>query len=129
MRHSLFLEPISRRSGFFQYHPLFAQMLNIELTRRFPLWVEPLRASFAEYQAPPAPLGRISSAAVTEPLSEREREIVNLMAIGCSNRDIAGRLSIVEGTVKTHLKHIFGKLGASNRTEAVAIARSLLIIS
>ncbi|MBX0330359.1 helix-turn-helix transcriptional regulator [Oscillochloris sp. ZM17-4] len=106
-------------------------MLREELARRFPHWVEPLRRCIGEPQprsiAPPA--RRAPATALIEPLSGREREILDLMEIGCSNRDIAARLSIVEGTVKTHVKHIFGKLGARNRTEAVAIARSLQIIA
>ena len=56
-------------------------------------------------------------------LSARESEILALVADGRSNRDIARALVISEATVKTHLVHIFTKLDASSRTEAVAIAR------
>lgn len=59
-----------------------------------------------------------------EPLSERERQVLALLADGRPNREIGRILSISEGTVKTHLKHIFSKLGARNRTEAAIIARS-----
>lgn len=58
-------------------------------------------------------------------LSEREIEVLQLMANGASNRAIAARLVITVGTVKSHINHILGKLGAHNRTEAVARARSL----
>lgn len=58
------------------------------------------------------------------PLSEREQQVLALLADGRPNREIGQILSISEGTVKTHLKHIFGKLGARNRTEAAIMARS-----
>jgi DNA-binding NarL/FixJ family response regulator len=57
------------------------------------------------------------------PLSEREREVLVLIAQGCSNREIAARLIITEGTVKTHVSNIMGKLQAENRTQAANIAR------
>jgi len=57
-----------------------------------------------------------------ETLSEREVNVLRLVAEGNRNRDIAERLSISEETVKVHLKHIMGKLGANHRTQAVAIA-------
>lgn len=124
----LFLQPVARRAGVYRYHPLFAQMLRLELAQRFPHWVEALQRAAGTPAQRPAPPAPAPVEAKVEPLSAREHEILALMALGCSNRTIAGRLSIVEGTVKTHLKHIFGKLGASNRTEAVAIARSLQLI-
>jgi LuxR family maltose regulon positive regulatory protein len=60
-----------------------------------------------------------------EPLSERELEVLQLVAIGLSNREIAERLFLATGTVKKHLSNIFGKLDAQNRTECVARAREL----
>ena len=57
------------------------------------------------------------------PLSEREREVLVLIAQGCFNREIAERLIITEGTVKTHVSNIMGKLQAENRTQAANIAR------
>ena len=54
-----------------------------------------------------------------ETLTAREHDVLALLAGGLSNRDIAGRLSISEHTVKFHLASIVGKLGASTRTEAV----------
>jgi LuxR family maltose regulon positive regulatory protein len=63
-----------------------------------------------------------------EPLSKREGEVLLLMADGCSNKEIASQLVISIGTVKRHVIHIFQKLGASNRTQAVAIARDLEIV-
>jgi len=56
-----------------------------------------------------------------EPLTPREREVLQLVSSGLGNKEIAGRLSISEHTVKFHLASILGKLGASTRTEAVSI--------
>jgi DNA-binding NarL/FixJ family response regulator len=57
-----------------------------------------------------------------EPLTERECDVLQHVAGGNRNRDIAELLSISEETVKVHVKHIMEKLGANDRTEAVAIA-------
>jgi DNA-binding NarL/FixJ family response regulator len=54
-----------------------------------------------------------------EPLSERESEVLTLMAEGAGNREIAARLGISENTVKFHVSSILNKLGAATRTEAV----------
>jgi DNA-binding NarL/FixJ family response regulator len=58
-----------------------------------------------------------------EPLTEREREVLVLLAQGMSNREIAERLVLTEGTVKNHVSSILGKLQAENRTQAADIAR------
>lgn len=63
-----------------------------------------------------------------ESLSERETELLALVARGYSNREIAEALYVTLGTVKKHLNNIFGKLQVRNRTEAVAKARELHII-
>jgi len=52
-------------------------------------------------------------------LTEREREVLELVCRGMSNASVAGRLGLTEKTVKNHLNHVFTKLGARNRTEAV----------
>jgi DNA-binding NarL/FixJ family response regulator len=57
--------------------------------------------------------------ALTEPLTPREIEVLELVAEGLSNKSIADRLGISDQTVKFHLASISGKLGASNRTDAV----------
>jgi DNA-binding NarL/FixJ family response regulator len=56
-----------------------------------------------------------------EPLTVREIQVLQQIAGGNRNRDIAGKLFITEETVKVHIKHIMEKLGASDRTQAVAI--------
>ena len=63
-----------------------------------------------------------------ESLTAREREVLVLLADGVGNRDIAQSLGISEHTVKFHLGAIFGKLGASTRTEAVRRALRLGLI-
>ncbi|MEO8612901.1 MAG: LuxR C-terminal-related transcriptional regulator [Chloroflexota bacterium] len=61
-------------------------------------------------------------------LSLRERETLSLMAQGATNEEIAHKLVIAHGTVKTHVKHILRKLNAGNRTEAIARARARSLI-
>ena len=65
-----------------------------------------------------------------EPLTARESEVLTLLADGLTNKAIAACLGISEETVKFHLASVFGKLGASNRTDAVrqAIRRGLVPI-
>jgi DNA-binding NarL/FixJ family response regulator len=64
-----------------------------------------------------------------ESLSEREMEVLRLVALGNSNKRIAGHLSITEQTIKGHLKSILAKLGASDRTHAVTLALKRGIIN
>ncbi|MFD5782448.1 response regulator [Streptomyces sp. NPDC126933] len=65
---------------------------------------------------------RTPAAAGREPLSAREREVLALVAKGTSNREIAVELFISEATVKTHLTHLYAKLGVKDRAAAVAVA-------
>jgi LuxR family maltose regulon positive regulatory protein len=60
-----------------------------------------------------------------EPLTEREREVLRLLAAGKPNQQIARELVVSLHTVKKHVTHVLGKLGATNRTEATARAREL----
>ncbi|WP_406633340.1 response regulator transcription factor [Amycolatopsis sp. WGS_07] len=68
---------------------------------------------------PPSPQ-QLEPGAVRQLVSDREREILELLARGQTNAEIARVLHVSEGTVKTHLKHIFHKLGAANRAQAVS---------
>jgi LuxR family transcriptional regulator, maltose regulon positive regulatory protein len=65
---------------------------------------------------------------LAEPLTSRERQVLRLLAEGQANRDIAAELVVTVDTVKRHVSHILAKLGAVNRTEAVARARGLNLI-
>jgi LuxR family maltose regulon positive regulatory protein len=69
-----------------------------------------------------------ASERLAEPLSERELEVLALIAAGESNREIAARLFISISTVKTHLNNLYRKLGAANRTQAVTRARDLNLL-
>jgi LuxR family maltose regulon positive regulatory protein len=62
---------------------------------------------------------------LVEPLSDRELEVLELVAQGLSNREIAERLFITVGTVKTHVHNVCGKLGVRGRTRAAALGREL----
>ena len=64
-----------------------------------------------------------------EPLSERELQVLQLLAHGASNQEIAQELVIVIDTVKRHVSHIFSKLGVQNRVQAVRQARELGLLS
>jgi DNA-binding NarL/FixJ family response regulator len=74
--------------------------------------------------------GRTSESGGGAPLSNREREILALLADGLINKQIAARLGISTNTVKTHLELLFDKLGVATRAEAVAtgVKRGLLLL-
>ena len=86
--------------------------------------IAPVRHARPEALELPAPLP-----SPFEPLSEREREVLQLVAEGLSNQQIARHLVLSLHTVKLHVKHLLAKLGATNRTQAVARARALHILS
>jgi LuxR family maltose regulon positive regulatory protein len=65
-----------------------------------------------------------SANALVEPLSDREIEVIQCIAEGLSNREIAQKLTISLTTVKSHTRNIYGKLGVNSRTQAVAQARA-----
>jgi len=81
-------------------------------------------AEFARVARPTRPVG----AGLAEPLSEREVEILRLLAGGLTNRQMAERLSLAEGTVKNYVTNVLGKLGARDRTQAAIRARELGLI-
>ncbi|MBN1993702.1 MAG: response regulator transcription factor [Anaerolineae bacterium] len=80
-----------------------------------------------ERELPPAS-PPFSSFALIEPLSERELEVLRLIAAGLSNREIAAELVVAVSTVKTHVNNIYRKLDVSSRTQAVAVARALKLL-
>jgi LuxR family maltose regulon positive regulatory protein len=80
------------------------------------------RAAPAAEKPPPA-------GDLIEPLTERELEVLHLVALGMTNREIAQQLVVAPGTVKAHTSSIYRKLDVANRTEAAARARQLGILS
>ena len=82
----------------------------------------------AEFSRVSSMVGGISSDVLPEPLSEREIELLMLIASGSSNKEIAETLFITEGTVKNHITHILGKLGVRDRTQAALKAKEIGLI-
>ena len=77
---------------------------------------------------PPPERAVAAAPGLIEPLTGRELEVLRLLAAGRSNQRIAHDLVVALDTVKKHVTHVLGKLGAANRTEAVARARDLGLI-
>jgi LuxR family maltose regulon positive regulatory protein len=103
-----------------------ANLLTEAITRRVvPAYAGRLLAAFPA--APPAPDDPTAQAQarLVEPLTERELDVLRLLAAGQPNRAIAASLVLSTGTVKVHTRNIYGKLGVSNRTQAVTRAQEL----
>ncbi|HSL29745.1 MAG TPA: LuxR C-terminal-related transcriptional regulator [Anaerolineales bacterium] len=88
-------------------------------------YLDRLLAAFPARREPGAPVNGV----LPESLSDRERDILRLIATGRSNQEIADILVIAVSTVKTHINNLYGKLGTNRRTEAIAIARDLGLLS
>jgi LuxR family maltose regulon positive regulatory protein len=110
--------------------PAMAELLSQAAVHGIaPEYVNRLLAAFTAEGSEPvvthALLARPSIQTLAEPLSQRELEILRLIANGLSNREIGERLFLALATVKGHNRNIFGKLQVQRRTEAVARAREL----
>ena len=95
-----------------------------------PAYLRRLRAAFLRRDAravPPSsvPAAQVAVPVLAEPLTGRELQVLALLAAGTSNQQIASELVVALETVKKHVSHILSKLGAANRTQAVARARAL----
>jgi ATP/maltotriose-dependent transcriptional regulator MalT len=94
--------------------------------------VEPIESQFSADQIERAEAklreAKISPQGLVEPLSPRELEVLQLIAEGCSNREIGQRLYLALDTVKGHNRNIYGKLGVHRRTEAIVRANELGIL-
>lgn len=83
-----------------------------------------VRGAVVAPKSPESP-ALVDAARRTGDLSERQREILALLATGCTNREIAQRLALTEGTVKNYISAILGTLGLRHRTEAALLWRAL----
>jgi LuxR family maltose regulon positive regulatory protein len=113
--------------------PPMARLLYEALSREIaPDHVRQLLAAFPNAE-PPEQIERTRAQAPTpdlvEPLSERELEVLALIAQGLTNREIASRLFLSLNTVKAHTRNIYGKLGVHSRTQAVAKAKALGVLT
>ncbi len=91
-------------------------------------YIHKLLAAFEKQKdVQPSPLAKqdVNPQPLVEPLSQRELEVLHLIAQGLSNREISERLFLALSTVKGHSRIIFDKLQVQRRTEAVARAREL----
>ncbi|MGD8596972.1 MAG: LuxR C-terminal-related transcriptional regulator [Anaerolineae bacterium] len=121
-------KPEGFAQSFVDEGPLMARLLYEAATRGIePDYARRLLATFPDAQPAPngSPATKAVQAELTEPLSERELEVLGLIAEGLNNREIASRLYLSLNTVKGHTRNIYGKLGVHSRTQAAAQARSL----
>lgn len=106
------------------YQNLLEQRMGDEQdgeSRFLPQYTGKLLAAFS----PSAAVEVTMPGPLLEPLSERELTILRLIATGRSNQEIADILVVAVSTVKSHINHLYGKLGVSRRTQAIAIAREM----
>ena len=101
--------------------PMWRLLQEAHAREVMPEYVQNLLAAFPSEIAPTGD----ESASLAEPLSEREHEVLDLMAAGLTNREIGDRLFISAETVKKHTGQIYAKLAVGRRTQAVARARAL----
>lgn len=107
---------------------LLYEALSLEIK---PDYVQQLLSVFPNIEAEPVKqnIQQTPEGEWVEPLSERELEVLQLIAKGLTNREVGERLYLTPNTVKAHARTIYGKLGVNNRTQAVSRARALGLIS
>jgi LuxR family maltose regulon positive regulatory protein len=112
--------------------PPMARLLNKAATHGIaPEYTRRLLAAFpvAESEQTGSSKTQPPKSELIESLSERELEVLQLIAAGLTNPEIASSLFLALNTVKAHTRNIYGKLGVHSRTQAVARARALGILS
>jgi ATP/maltotriose-dependent transcriptional regulator MalT len=140
-RAGLFLEPADAERRWYRYHPLFAQLLRHRLHQEFPdlephlrrladMLAHPAGPQDDDQQGPQPPQDAQTSdpVALDAPLSERERDVLHLLAGGLSNEEIAESLIISANTVKMHIRHIYDKLDVHNRVQAITQAQARAMV-
>ncbi|MBN1886554.1 MAG: hypothetical protein JW850_01135 [Thermoflexales bacterium] len=120
-------EPQGYVRTFVDEGPSMARLLYQAAGRGAPEYTGRLLAAFGQPSGEQPGLAA-KQRGLVEPLSERELDVLRLIAEGLSNRDIAARLVISLSTVKGHTSQIYGKLAVHNRTQALAKARGLGIL-
>lgn len=105
--------------------------LGLRLTRRSNVSIAAaaLSATNATTLTSAAPFTRDDARVATLGITPRELEMLELVATGLSNKEIAAREFVSENTVKTHLSRVFDKLGAKRRTQAVQLAKQMRLIA
>jgi ATP/maltotriose-dependent transcriptional regulator MalT len=95
---------------------------------RLASYVAALLSTLGDEQVPDIPAAVPRRGGLEEPLTERELDVLRLLAAGQSNPEIARTLYVELNTVKTHVKHLYDKLGVHSRDQAVWRARELTLI-
>jgi ATP/maltotriose-dependent transcriptional regulator MalT len=146
-----FVVSLDGRRSWFRYHRLFADLLQLELRRSEPGQLPALHVAAAGWYAGhgyPAEAVRHAQAAkeltalmagelaqggshprLIEPLTQGQARVLRYLPTNLSAPEIARELSLSVTTVRTHVRHIFAKLGANHRTEAVERARALGLLA
>jgi LuxR family maltose regulon positive regulatory protein len=121
-------EPRGFLFAFVNEGPPMARLLYEALSREIsPEYVQKLLAAFPDVESEKELMSKpfVSDSEWIEPLSERELEVLQLIAEGLSRQEIASRLVLSLNTVKTHARNIYSKLGVNNQMQAVGKARGL----
>ncbi len=116
------------RSLLDDFHTLARQRISEKMenmTLRLLIFTEELLADFPG----PGVVAKSENAEIREQLSERELNILQLIATGHSNKEIAEILVVAVSTVKSHINNLYGKIGATRRTQAIVIARDSGLLS
>jgi LuxR family maltose regulon positive regulatory protein len=110
--------------------PLLSLILQTEsITNEAQTFIrEVLRLSKYNGLASQITQAEIDALSASASISPREQEVLRLISIGCSNREIAGRLSVSESTVKTHVGNIYYKLDVNSRVQAITRAKELRLV-